>query len=391
MAQVHVPANSYCYTKLKYLHYGLGSISKLPETVKSLGASRAMILTGKSLAKVPIFEDISKALGPVHVASFTEIGQHSAIADIKAVLEIIKEKNADLLIALGGGSPTDATKAISYYMNQSTGQGFLKIIAIPTTLSAAEYTQIAGYTNEEGHKVGVIDPELAPDAVILDGNLTAYTPARLWLSSGIRALDHGVETLYRQPTVAFPVIELALASIPQLFVNLLKSHADPSDLEARQQLLNAAYLSLSPNLWLNPFAFGLSHSLGHKIGSTYHIPHGITSCLTLAKSVALKARHSDPYSQENLTRAVKRLKAEIGDVLPAVTAANEPEASRGGVILSQYIEDLIERLGLSTTLAEWKVPKSDLEDIAKMIAGDGAAGDEGQPSVIQVHELLKSI
>ncbi|KAH7322299.1 hypothetical protein B0J17DRAFT_697018 [Rhizoctonia solani] len=346
----------------------------LPETVKSLGASRALIITGKSLSKTPIFEDIGKALGPVHVASFTEIRQHSPITDIKAVLEMINEKNVDIIIALGGGSPTDAAKATSYYMNQFTGRGFLKVVAIPTTLSAAEYTQIAGYTSEEGHKVGVIDPELAPDAVILDGNLTVYTPARLWLSSGIRALDHGVETLYRQPTVAFPVIELAIASIPQLFENLLKSHADPSDLEARQQLLNAAYLSLSPNLWLNPFAFGLSHSLGHKIGSTYHIPHGITSCLTLAKSVALKARYSDPYSQTNLTRAAKRLKA-----------------SKGGVILSHYIEDLVKRLGLGTTLAEWKVPKSDLEGIAKMIEEDGAAGAEGQPSVAQIHELLKSM
>ncbi|KAH7345105.1 alcohol dehydrogenase [Rhizoctonia solani] len=320
MAQIRVPANSYSYSKLKYLHYGSG---------------------------------------PVHVTSFTDIGQHTPVAGIKAALDILKEKNADIIIALGGGSPIDAAKAISYYRNQSTGQAFLKIVAIPTTLSAAEYTQNAGYTGEDGHKVAISDPELVPDAVILDGNLTIHTPTRLWLSSGIRALDHGVETLYRQPLVAFPIIESALASIPQLFENLLKSHADSNDLEARQRLLNAAYLSLSPNP--KPGARGLSHSLGHKLGVTYQIPYGITSCLTLAKSTALKARFSDPYSQENLTRAVKRLKAEVEGILPDVTAENEPdlEASRGGVILSQYIEDLVKRLGLSSTLAEWKVPKSD--------------------------------
>ncbi|EUC53912.1 iron containing alcohol dehydrogenase family protein [Rhizoctonia solani AG-3 Rhs1AP] len=389
MAQVRVPANSYSYSKLKYLHYGLGSISKLPEMVKRLGASRAMILTGKSVSKSPVFENTSKALGPVHVTSFTDIGQHTPVAGIKAALEILKEKDADIIIALGGGSPIDAAKAISYYRNQSTSQGFLKIIAIPTTLSAAEYTQNAGYTGEDGHKVAVSDPELVPDAVILDGNLTVHTPTRLWLSSGIRALDHGVETLYRQPPVPFPIIESALASIPQLFENLLKCHADSNDLEVRQRLLNAAYLSLSPNP--KSGALGLSHSLGHKLGATYQIPHGITSCLTLAKSTALKARFSDPYSQENLSRAVKRLKAEVGDILPSVAAENEPEASRGGVVLSLYIEHLVKSLGLSSTLAEWKVPKSDLEGIANMVEKGGLAGAEGQPSIAQVHELLDSI
>ncbi|CAE7123009.1 unnamed protein product [Rhizoctonia solani] len=389
MAQIHVPANSYSYSKLKYLHYGLGSVSKLPETVKRLGASRALILTGKSVSKSPIFEDTSKALGSIHVASFTDIGQYAPVAGIKTALEVLKEKDADIIIALGGGSPIDAAKAISYYRNQSTGQGFLKIVAIPTTLSAAEYTQNAGYTNEDGHKVSISDPELVPDAVILDGNLSVHTPTRLWLSSGIRALDHGVETLYSQPSVAFPIVESALASIPQLFENLLKCYADPNDLEVRQRLLNAAYLSLSPNP--KPGALGLSHSLGHKLGATYQIPHGITSCLTLAKSTALKARFSDPYSQENLTRAVKRLGAEVGDILPDVVGENEPEASRGGVILSYYIEDLVDKLGLSSALAEWKVPKSDLEGIARMIEKGGLAGGEGQPSVAQVHELLDSI
>ncbi|CAE6422050.1 Maleylacetate reductase 1 [Rhizoctonia solani AG-1 IB] len=272
MSQIPVPANSYSYSKLKYLHYGLGAISKLPETVKSLGASRALILTGKSVSKSPIFEETSKALGAFHVTSFTDIGQHTPVAGIRAALEALKEKNADIIVALGGGSPIDAAKAISYYRKESTDQGFLKIIAIPTTLSAAEYTQNAGYTNEEGHKVSVSDPQLVPDAVILDGSLTIHTPMRLWLSSGIRALDHGVETLYRQPPVAFPIIESALASIPQLFENLLKSYADPNQLEVRQRLLNAAYLSLSPNP--KPGTLGLSHSLGYKLGATYQIPHG---------------------------------------------------------------------------------------------------------------------
>ncbi|CAE6407308.1 unnamed protein product [Rhizoctonia solani] len=403
MAQVRVPPNSYSYSKLKYLHYGLGSISKLPETVKNLGASRALILTGKSVSKSPIFEETSKALGPIHVTSFTDIGQHTPVAGIRATLAVLKEKDADIIIALGGGSPIDAAKAISYYKNESTSQGFLKIIAIPTTLSAAEYTQNAGYTNEEGHNV----PGFLACVRVLAYAFIGINQ-RSTIGSRCRYFGWKYHYIYTDstlafewysgsgscsrniiPTMAFPIIESALASIPQLFENLLKPHADPNELEARRRLLNAAYLSLSPNP--KPGALGLSHSLGHKLGATYQILHGITSCLTLAKSTALKARFADPYSQKNLTRAVKRLKAEAENILPNVVTENEPEASKGGVILSKYIEDLVQKLGLSSTLAEWKVPKADLEGIAKMMEKGGLAGVEGQPSVNHVHDLLDSI
>lgn len=107
--------------------------------------------------------------------------------------------------------------------------------------------------------------------------------------------------------------------------------------------------------------------------------------------VGLKAHTLDTYSRANLARATKRLETEVGDLLPRVFVENEPKSSNEGVVLSKYIEALVERLGLSTTLEEWKVPKSDLEGIAKMMEKGGLAGIEGQPSVAQIHELLKSI
>ncbi|KAG8720762.1 hypothetical protein FRC09_009056 [Ceratobasidium sp. 395] len=391
MSQLSVPTGSYSYSKLKVIHYGPGSISQLPETLQKLGATRALILTGKSVSKSPVFEDTSKALGSAHVASFTDIGQHTPIAGIKAALEVLNEKSADVIVALGGGSPIDAAKAISYYRNESTGAGFLKIVAVPTTLSAAEYTMNAGYTNEEGNKVSVNNPELCPDAVILDANLTIHTPERLWLSTGVRALDHAVEALYRSPPSPFPIVESSLSAIPLLFENLLKCKKDPSNVDIRYKLQLASYLSLAPNPRAG--ALGLSHSLGHKLGATYQIPHGITSCLTLSKSVALTARSTDAYSQANLARAARRLKSEA-EVLPSFDVASldkEPEASKGGAILAGYIDALVRELGLGNSLEQWKVPKSDLEGIAKMMEKGGLAGGDKQPSVAQIHEVLSSI
>ncbi|QRV91210.1 iron containing alcohol dehydrogenase family protein [Ceratobasidium sp. AG-Ba] len=385
MAHLSVPPGFYSYSKLKVLHYGPGSVSKLPETLKSLGTTRALILTGKSVSKSPVFEDTSKALGLAHVASFTDIGQHTPVAGIKNALKILEETNADAIVALGGGSPVDAAKAISYYRRQEKGEsvGFLKIVAVPTTLSAAEYTMNAGYTNEDGHKVSVNDPELCPDAVILDTDLTLHTPERLWLSTGVRALDHAVEALYRSPPTPFPIVESSLSAIPLLFENLLACKKDPSNIDVRYKLQLASYLSLAPNP--KPGALGLSHSLGHKLGATYQIPHGITSCLTLAKAVELSAKTTDKYSKKNLERAVKRLEAEV-EGLP-----KPAEKAEGGVLLAAYISALVKELGLATTLEEWKVPKTDLEGIAKMMEKGKLAGGNNQPTVAQIHELLSSI
>lgn len=137
MTDVLVPPGLYSYSKLKALHYGPGSISKLTATLSQLGGSRALILSGQSIARSPVFSAVSGALGEAHVGSFSDIGQHTPVAGIKKALDVLKETGADVIVAVGGGSPVDAAKAISYYRHEEGGEGWLKIIAIPTTLSAA--------------------------------------------------------------------------------------------------------------------------------------------------------------------------------------------------------------------------------------------------------------
>jgi alcohol dehydrogenase class IV len=143
-------------------------------------------------------EDILKQ-HDAYGATFWEIGEHAPIAGIKNGVKAFKEAGADIIVSVGGGSPIDASKAILYFIQQETGGAYLRQIAVPTTLSAAEYTvrwrdaclcrntspddlpQIgAGFTNEQGDKAGVAYQEAAPAGVILDADLTLSTPERLW-------------------------------------------------------------------------------------------------------------------------------------------------------------------------------------------------------------------
>jgi alcohol dehydrogenase class IV len=353
---------SYGWTDtLKSVFYGPGSVTTaLPKLLQLLGAKKAFIVTGRSLhTKTDVVRTVENVLKQqdAYGGTFWETGEHAPVAGIRNGLKAFNDAGADIIVSVGGGSPIDASKAILYLIQQETGGPYLPHIAIPTTLSAAEYTIGAGFTDEDGNKVGVAAHELAPAGVILDASLTLSTPERLWLSTGIRALDHAVETLYR-PLVALPVKVLCYRAIADLFTYLPQSKADPQSVEIRQKLQLASWMSLWPMKLETYTPLGLSHALGHKLGAKYGIPHGITSCLTLAPTVALQARIASPEDKVNLADALFYLRqpstgSTVGDVHE----------------LSRSIAKLVADLGLRSDLAGYNVPVEDLPKIAELTLG----------------------
>ncbi|KZT04586.1 iron-containing alcohol dehydrogenase [Laetiporus sulphureus 93-53] len=348
---------SYAWTEtLKGVYYGSGSLkTALPKLLHIVGGTKALIVTGKSLyEKTDVVKRVEAVLKErqAYGGTFHEIRQHSPVADIHKGLKVFEDVGADIIISVGGGSPIDASKAILYFHQQKTGGEFLKQIAIPTTLSAAEYTEGAGYTNEEGSKVLVANPQLAPAGIILDAELTLATPEWLCLHS---------ENLYR-PFVPPPIKHLCYAALADLFKYLPESKANPEAIDVRQRLQIASWMSLWP---LKPEKYSgaglLSHTLGHKLGATYNIPHGITSCLTLAPTVALKAQIASEEDKEWLSGVLFHLR-------------EQPTGS------------LVKNLGLQSNLEEYKVPKTDVPKIAEL-----AVGSRDDPTYPQVVKLLEGL
>lgn len=157
--------------------------------------SKAFILTGSSLAtKTSLIKQVEEQLGSRHAGTFSKIGQHAPVKQLDEATELVmKDDSIDTIISIGGGSPIDSAKAISYRLNEKKAGKFLHHVSIPTTLSAAECTLGAGYTNEDGMKTGVAHPELAPHAIIYDSKFALETPEWLWMSTGMRAMDHAME------------------------------------------------------------------------------------------------------------------------------------------------------------------------------------------------------
>ncbi|KAH8732628.1 hypothetical protein GQ44DRAFT_601598 [Phaeosphaeriaceae sp. PMI808] len=339
----------YRASPVKLMIYGTGTSDQIANVIEELGGTKGFIITGRSLyEKTPVIKNIEKSLGSSYGGTFSKIGQHAPIQDIREATALMSKSGCDILIAIGGGSPIDSAKAIAYNIHQETGK-WIPSIAVPTTLSVAETTQNAGFTTEEKHKIAVSHPELVPKAVIYDGDLAIHTPLSLWTSTGIRSLDHAIELMYHPLAAEIPTKRMCLESIKDLFVYLPQSKTNRDDAQVRTKLFLACYSSLFPFLYTG--GVGLSHSIGHAIGATYGIPHGITSCLSLAPTIHFKASNPDEAAQ-------------IARIIPYIGKQSTGNDEKDSHVVGDAVAALVEQLGHKTTLSAYNVPIGDAEEEA---------------------------
>jgi alcohol dehydrogenase class IV len=362
-------------THLQHLFYGSDCVANhLLECLPNEN-SKAFIITGSSLAnKTSLIKSVESQLGSRHAGTFSNIKQHAPVAELdKATDAVRNDSSIDTIISIGGGSPIDSAKAISYRLNEKSGR-FLYHIAIPTTLSAAECTLNAGYTEKNGQKTGVAHPECAPSAILYDSKFALETPEKLWMSTGLRALDHAVELLYHPTSTELPCRQMALIAAHDLFTYLPKYKANPKDEDTITKLQLASFASLG-FLGLNvKGGLGLSHVLGYALGSPYSIPHGITSCMTLGHVVKLKAS-TDASAASQLAR-----------LCPFVGVNKTGHDKKDGQAVGDAILKLVEDLGLKSSLTEYKVDESEAHTITKT-----ATRAESGEVYDQVNKLVKGL
>ncbi|KAL8949101.1 MAG: hypothetical protein Q9222_004772, partial [Ikaeria aurantiellina] len=308
----------------------------------------------------PLVRQLESLLEEHHAATVSYIRQSGPVADIERAIEEIsgQDEAVDALVSLGGGSPIDATKVISLRIKERKGN-LLTHLTIPTTLSTAECTAGGGYINAEGSKVGLRAPEMGVSAIFYDAKYASHTPKDLWLSTGMRAMDHAVECMYHPCSSEVPWKALAVWAVGELFECLPKARdSHPHDPDIMTRLMLAAYASSGLKGENLKGGMGLSHSLGHAIGSPYGIPHGITSCMTLGKVVQLKAHES----LEN-AKQIRRL-------LPAAGGNPAGDALQDALEVGRRIGNLIESLGLDVgTLSSRGVSKDETPIITQKALG----------------------
>ena len=309
------------------VHFGPGSLEELAAEAEV--HERVFVVTGRTLNdKTGLVRRVEEVLGGRHAGTFAGMSEHTPGSAVEDVAE--EARDCGLLVSVGGGSVIDGTKAAAVRL------GYPAHVAVPTTLSGAEWSERVGITDEAaGRKSGFADPGAVPPVVILDPENTRLTPENLWLSTGIRALDHAVEGyIWGGP---HPVTDVTGPEGAKRLVEYLpRSKQSPEDEEVRLQLQLASWLAYFAPL---NTPMGLSHNLGRRIGASYGVPHGYTSCLTLAPTVSVAKREMTG----------DRWKA-LGDAL-----GGEPD---------EAIAALVRNLGLPSTLSEVGVPESEIDIIA---------------------------
>ncbi|KAK6375847.1 hypothetical protein LTS17_007669 [Exophiala oligosperma] len=378
-ATLHPLSGLYTPHRLKGLYYGPDVVKKQLLSLLPTESSKAFIVTGNSLAtKTPLIKSIESLLTPTgrHAGTFSDIREHAPVAQLdRATAQVQRDTTIDTVISVGGGSPIDSAKAIAYRVHE-TSQKWLLHITIPTTLSAAEATSFGGYTQPDGVKTGVGRPEMYPAYILYDPKFGLYTPPTLFLSTGLRALDHAVESQYHPSASWMPCRLMALTAIGELFRLLPQYKSSPQNEDTITGLFLAAYASLAFMGESQRGSLGLSHTLGYALGSPYGIPHGFTSCLTLGHVVKLKARQNETNAEA------------IAAILPYMGRQKSGDDIKDSDIVGDAILGLVKDLGLETSLTERGVGKDQLDVICARATG-------GLPQVkeksVQDEELLKAV
>lgn len=311
------------YPSMDRVVFGKSAASALRDEAKRLEAKRVFIIASRTLnTKTDEIEKIRQALGSIHAVTIDGIAQHTSRKEAAHVASQAKEAKADLLVAVGGGSAVDLAKIVIMAMEHDIQDeaGFdafaltpsmtlspfrrpsVRQIAIPSTLNGGEFNAAALVTDQRTKlKQIFIHPHMMPVSIILDPTLTRHTPTELWMGSGTRAMDHGIEALC-SPAGTPLVDEVVLAGIRNLRQGMLRTLNDPADLEARRLSQYGTWMSAFGLQARVPM--GASHGIGHVLGGTFNVPHYFCTPVIMPSLL----RYNAPVTGE----AQKRLALALG-------------------------------------------------------------------------------
>jgi maleylacetate reductase len=355
------------YMTEKVVH-GMPAADVLKAEVSRLGKSRIFLITNRSIAAGPNLREIRQSLGDLLAGQYAGVTAHAPRQCVVEGAEAARAAGADLLVAVGGGSVIDATKvmqlcirhsvrdpaALSEYVAKRRGDPstrpqdadlWIRSIAIPTTLSAAEFTWFGGASDPaRGVKESFSNSMMIPQVVIMDPRMTMQTPTRLLLTTGMKAVDHAAERLASLTSSPFNEAISALA-LRTLASCLRAFHTDPANLDARAGLQYGAFLSMCGAAAGG--TVGLSHAIGHALGAHCGVPHGETSCVALPPVMRWNRSSNTPQQQL------------ISDAMGVPT---QDAASA--------LADLVKQLGLPQSLRDVGVARDAIPSIAAKAFGD---------------------
>jgi len=316
--------------------FGRPAAEAVVETADRMAKRRLLIVASKTLSrKIDVVSKVQAALAERCVGVFDECIEHVPRASVLSLAAVVRKLEPDLIVTVGGGTPIDTVKVmlLTVAAGITDEPGFdairirveangarvvptvkdppLRQIIIPTTLSGAEFSNLGGCTDPVRKVKDLYTGRLiGGQVIILDPTITVYTPAGLWLSTGIRAVDHAVETICSRRPQPF-TDATCIHALRLLSKSLPANHENPADLAGRLDSQLAVWLATTG---LGRVDWGASHGIGHQLGAVAHVPHGHCSCVMLPSVL----RWNQSVNAAQQATVAQALEAKDGDAATAV-------------------------------------------------------------------------
>ena len=354
----------YKYLAQERVHFGKSTADAVMEEAELHNATRVLIVSGKTLThETDVVSTVERALGDRHAGTFHRTVEHTPRASVVDLIGEIRKVSPDLIVTIGGGTAIDTVKValvglahdvresdeLEPYYIRVGADGALTIpdvapppvrqIVVPTTLSGAEFSAIGAAVDETTNiKHLYTGREICGEAVILDPAASVHTPEWLWLSTGMRSVDHAVESLCSKAPQ--PLTDsTGVGALRLLSESLRATKRDPSDLDARLDSQMGVWLATTG---LGRVPWGASHGIGHQLGAVANVPHGYCTCVMLPSVLA--------YNLEVTEDKQKTVADALG---------------RPDMAASDAVRELIQDLGLPSRLQDVGVTRDQFDAIAK--------------------------
>lgn len=397
------------------VYFKKGSLPVALDELKNvMGKKKAFIVTDSFLFHNGYTKQITDKLDEMGIThtTFFDVAPDPTLGCAKEGTKLMASFQPDTIIAIGGGSAMDAAK-IMWVMYEHPEADFMDMamrfvdirkrvytfpkmgekayfIAIPTSAgTGSEVTPFAVITDEKtGVKYPLADYELMPNMAIIDADLHMSAPKGLTAASGIDAVTHALEA-YASMLATDYTDGLALRSLKMIFEYLPRAYENgQTDVEAREKMANAA--TLAGMAFANAF-LGVCHSMAHKLGAFYHLPHGIANALMIDEVLRFNASETPAkmgtFSQYDHPHTLARY-AEVADYLGIKGKNNEEKLEN----LIKAIDELKEKVGIKKTIKDYGVDEKEflerLDDMVEQAFDDQCTGANPRyPLMSEIKEM----
>ena len=354
--------------------FGPGRIKEIPELLHSLNVNRTLLVTSPSIRRSGLVDSVEQNLKEEIAGTFEEVQPHSPIEIVRKAFELSKDLEVDSVVSLGGGSSVDTASGVAHFQLEELNKKLVHI-AVPTTLSGAEFTHAAGITHGSTKRI-YRGPHMVATVVLLDPEAAMITPASLLLPSGFNAIHHCVEGVcsIRSNGISDALL---LRAIRLLHNALPRIKENENDVEARGEAHVGSALG-SMAIW--GVSMGIGHAMAHAVGGMYKTPHAITHSIVMIPAME--------YNHDEVIPA----QIEIAEAMGVHLDITPREFAREGI---QRMRTLLKDLGIPESLSELDInpDEDELKHLAQAVMKDPCFSTNPKSASLEdvTHVIRKAI